>query len=100
MKPGAKRSISIRSTTFTPPFDGSVSEDVYEMLYFADTAPTEARRSLGSAVEQIPHPGAARRGAQGDRASLLGTTRRLEERIHELEARNEALRLNETNGGV
>ena len=28
------------------------------------------------------------------------TTRRLEERIHELEARNEALRLNETNGGA
>ena len=77
--------------------------DVYEMLYFADLAPTEVARSLGvsrQAVHILERRVMERLEAIEGELHFSETTRRLEERIHELEARNEALRLNETNGGV
>ena len=74
--------------------------DVYEMLYFADLAPTEVARSLGVSRQDVHILERRVMEAIEGELHFSETTRRLEERIHELEARNEALRLNEMNGGA
>ena len=66
---------------------------VYEMLYFSDLAPTEAARSLGvsrQAVHILERRVSERLEAIEGELHFAETTRRLEERIRELEAKNGA----------
>ncbi|MBR1672163.1 MAG: DNA-binding protein [Fretibacterium sp.] len=69
--------------------------NVYEMLYFSDLAPAEVARSLGisrQAVHILERRVMERLEVIEEELHFAGTTRRLEERIRELEEENRALR--------
>ena len=68
---------------------------IYEMLYFSDLAPTEAARSLGisrQAVHILERRVMERLEKIEGELHFAKTTRRLEQRIQELEQENGALR--------
>ena len=69
--------------------------NVYEMLNFSDLAPTEAARLLGisrQAVHILERRVMERLETIEEELHFAGTTRRLEQRIQELERENEDLR--------
>ena len=70
--------------------------DTYEMLHFSDLAPAEAARTLGisrQAVHILERRVAERLEKIEEELHFAATTRRLEDRIRELEEENQTLRL-------